>query len=344
MKKISLLLFSVFAISNSTSAQSGFESFALASNADSKKLFQSYFSPGMEGFINSMNNGWYHTAKVHKKFGFDISFGLNGSIAPSEKELFDISTLGLTSVTATNSGETILPTFAGSAPGRNLTVNTTVDGQDVTAKFESPEGVAKNFPLNIIPAPAIQLTVGLPFKLDLMARYVPEMSIGENEGSIDMFGIGLKKEITSWFGPIEKLPLHVSLLAAYTNMDVSYSTDLNSANLEIENGFTEFELSAFTVQAIASLNFPIINIYGGFGYNSGNANLNNSGTYTGKFTTSNGETVRTNLNIPTDFAFDSSGFRSTIGARLSLGFFKIFGAYTLQEFDTLTLGAAISIR
>ena len=27
----------------------------------------------MEGFINAMNGGWYHTAKVHKKLGFDIS-------------------------------------------------------------------------------------------------------------------------------------------------------------------------------------------------------------------------------------------------------------------------------
>ena len=49
----------------------------------------------MEGFINSMNGGWYHTAKVHKKLGFDISIGASGAQIPSKKDLINISELGL---------------------------------------------------------------------------------------------------------------------------------------------------------------------------------------------------------------------------------------------------------
>ena len=343
MKKFTLLCFSIFAITFSAKAQDGFEAILLADKADSKKLLQAYFNPGMEGFINSMNNGWYHTAKVHKKFGFDISFGLNGSLVPEEKELFSISALNLASVSATNPSKDLASTFAGPNETTSLTVNTTVNGQNASATFDSPGGVTDDLPLNAVPAPAVQLTVGLPFKIDAMVRFIPQTGFGEDEGKINMFGLGIKKEITSWFGPIDKLPLHVSLLAAYTNMDVSYGIDVDNQNLEITDGLTEFELSAYTFQAIASLNFPIINVYGGVGYSSGDSKFNISGQYVGVYNSPAGE-QRKNLDVPENLEFSSSGFRSTIGARLSLGFFKLFGAYTLQEYNTISLGAAISIR
>jgi hypothetical protein len=66
MKKRILILISVLTLSIQTKAQSNFENILLADVNDSQKLLQAYFAPGMEGFINAMNGGWYHTAKVHK--------------------------------------------------------------------------------------------------------------------------------------------------------------------------------------------------------------------------------------------------------------------------------------
>ena len=343
MKKLILFFLGIFALTFNTKAQDGFESILLADKADSQKLLQAYFAPGMEGFINAMGNGWYHTAKVHKPFGFDISIAANASIVPSEREMFNIATLGLSNGLTSNS--TSASTFAGPDETTTFTVRTKVDGNDVTANFEAPGGVTGDLPLNAVPAPVAQLSVGLPGKFEVMLRLVPEIGFGEDEGKIDMFGIGIKKEITSWFGPLDKLPLHVSLLAAYTKMDVSYGINVDNDNLNVTDGLTEFELSQFTVQAIASLNFPIINIYGGVGYGSGTSKFKISGQYIGKFTDDTTQQTRTKtLDVPSNLDFESNGFRSTIGARLSLGFLKIFGAYTLQEFNTATLGVAISIR
>jgi len=42
--------------------------------------------------------------------------------------------------------------------------------------------------------------------------------------------------------------------------------------------------------------------------------------------------------------FDASGVRATVGTRLSLGFFKIFADYTIQEYNTLAAGIAFSFR
>lgn len=343
MKRCILIFIGVFTLTFSLRAQDGFENILLADVADSKKLLQAYFAPGMEGFITSMNNGWAHTAKVHKTFGFDISLGISGSFIPSEKELFNITALGLTSVTSTSPTAS---TFGGPDSATTMTVNTTISGQAVSANFQSPGGVDLLF--NAVPAPIAQLNVGIPWKMDAMIRFVPKINLGEDAGSVKMLGLGLKKEITSWFGPMENTPLHVSLLAAYTTMDVNYSIDdQNSGELQIQNASTKFNLKAFTVQAIASLNFPIVNLYGGIGYNNGSSNFDMQGTFTGVYDTGfppPNDKVTKSLAIPSNLDFESKGFRTTLGARLSLGFFKIFTGITLQEYTTLSAGVAFNIR
>jgi hypothetical protein len=344
MKKCILIFLGVFTLINNLKAQEGFENILLADAADSGKLMQAYFAPGMEGFINSMNNGWAHTAKVHKPFGFDLSIGISGSSIPSGRETFNIASLGLTSVTSTSATAS---TFGGSDNTTDMTVNTIVNGQSVSADLEFPGGVKGELPLNAVPAPIAQLNVGLPGKFEAMIRLVPKINLGKDDGSVNMFGIGLKKEITSWFGPMDKTPLHVSLLAAYTTMEVDYGIDdTNSGEIQVQNALTEFRLKSFTVQAIASLNFPIINVYGGIGYNNGSASNKMSGTFTGVYQTGDpsNPTITKSLSVPSDLDFESSGFRTTLGARLSLGFFKIFADYTLQEYNALSLGIAFSVR
>jgi len=63
----------------------------------------------------------------------------------------------------------------------------------------------------------------------------------------------------------------------------------------------------------------------------------------GDYTLSYGAQTRT-ISDPLTSKFDASGFRTTGGVRLSLGFFKIFGSYTLQEYNTANLGVAFSFR
>ena len=352
MKKCNLIFMVVFTLSFATKAQDGFEGILLAEGSDVNKLMEGYFAPAMEGFIYGMNNGWAHTAKVHKVLGFDLTIGLSASAVPSEREIFSLA--GLSSISGANSA----PTFAGEDTQTALTVTRTLTIQDasspafgqtqtVTADLRMPGGIKDDLILNSIPAPIVQVNVGLPWEMEGMLRLLPKTDVGDDGGQINMLGLGLKKEITSWFGPMEKTPLHVSLLAAYTKMNVTYGIeDVNSGDLTINNGGAEFDLKAFTVQAIASLNFPIINLYGGFGYNSGSSSLSMKGTYQGNYNYSiNGQQYTETIALSTpDLSFNASGLSTTVGARLSLGFFKIFGSYTLQEYNTLNAGIAISIR
>lgn len=332
MKKI-IFIYTVFLSSiYNINAQDGFEGYLLADNNDRSQLINAYINPAMKGLIYGMNNGWYHTAKVHKPFGFDISIGLNASLVPEEDEMFSLS--GLTSI---NTGSITAATVAGSEDTTPITTVSFVENNvTYSTTFNAPGGIKESLPLNAVPAPAVQLSLGLPAKFEVSLRLVPK--VGSDDVKGDLFGIGLKKEITDWFGPIGKTPLHVSLLAAYTTMNVDYNI-ADSGDINVTDGIAEFKLNSYTVQAIASLNFPIINLYGGIGYGSGSSTLKMLGKYELNYA---GQTRV--INNPIDSKFDASGFRSTVGARLSLGFFKIFGSYTLQEYNTANLGVAISIR
>ena len=341
MKKSILIFIGVFTLTFNAKAQDGLESILLTGTADASKLTEAYIAPAMKGLIYGMNGGWYHTAKVHKKFGFDISIGLNASVVPTSDEVFRFADLGLSS--ATTSTSATAATVAGSNTLKpTVNVATTINGQNVTASFRMPGGVKDDLPLNAVPAPAVQFNLGLPFKLEAMLRLVPK--VGSDDVKGQLLGLGLKKEITSWFGPMDKTPLHVSLLAAYTSMTVDYDIQ-NDTSIRGSGQNAEFKLTSYTVQAIASLNFPIINFYGGIGYNSGSSSLKMNGRYELDYQPVAAGPVVTNvLNNPLDLNFDASGFRTTVGTRLSLGFFKIFGSYTFQEYNTINAGIAFSIR
>jgi hypothetical protein len=334
MKKYILIFIGIFVLSFNTKAQDGFEGYLLADVNDRSKLIEAYINPAMKGLIFSMNNGWYHTAKVHKTFGFDFTIGANASIVPGKDEIFSLS--GLTSV---NAGSITAASVAGSENNTPLTtVNFIENNVTYSTTFNAPGGVKESLPLSAVPAPAMQFSMGLPANFEVSLRFAPKSGYGSDDIEASLLGVGLKKEITDWFGPIGKTPLHVSLLAAYTTMTVDYNIN-STGDVTVQNGLAEFKLNAYTVQAIASLNFPIINIYGGIGYGSGNSTLK----MTGDYNLSYGPLTK-KITDPIDSKFNAGSMRTTAGLRLSLGFFKLFGSYTLQEYNTANLGIAFSFR
>ncbi|WP_299107448.1 DUF6588 family protein [uncultured Tenacibaculum sp.] len=338
MKKITFSFITMFVLAFSAKGQE-LETILLAKD-DAAKLTEAYINPVMKGLIYSSNSGWYHTAKVHKKLGFDITIGASGSFAPSKDDIFDLTKLGLSSNTTFTNNTSPTISAEENVPATTVTFNSTVAGQNVSANFGMPTGES----LNITPAPMVQVGIGLPFKFEAMARFVPK--VGTDDVKAGLFGIGIKKEITDWFGPMDKTPLHISLLAAYTNMTVDYEIGNVSGQVATTNGSAEFKLNSYTIQAIASLNLPIINFYGGVGYNGGTTNLDMLGDYTLTYQTNTTPSVQVQETVSNPLSINNSagGFNATAGARLSLGFFKIFGSYTLQEQNTLNAGMAFSFR
>ena len=329
-----------------------FESLLLASE-DASKLTESYINPGMKGIMYSMNGGWYTTAKTHKKFGFDITINANVSIVPDADQLFAFNQSDYEYLSLPN-GETSLPTVMGEDDTETM-VDVRIpigDGSSYKiASFEMPGGIAEDLPVNGVPTPMVQVGFGLPFKTDIKLRMVPNISFDDSVEA-NLFGLGLQHDLTQYLGPLDKLPLSVSILGAFTNMKVVYTIDDEDSSDGVTasaNGEAEFKMDTFTIQALASLDFKIITFYGGFGYNNGKSTVKLKGDYELEYDVedSSGNVIGTTsetVSDPINLDFDANGMRATLGTRLNLAFFKIFADYTFQEYNTITAGIAFSFR
>lgn len=346
-KKITLIVLLCFSM---VKAQE-LESIILSGN-DASRLTENYMNPLMQGLLYSLNGGWYTTAKTHKKFGFDLTVSANFSFIPDAKQNFTFNPADYEFLTTAN-GETSLPTIMSeNNTETTIDIRIPIDGTNTfkIGSFKMPGGITEDLPINAAPAPMIQAGLGLPTKTDIKLRFFPKTTFSDDVEA-GLIGVGLQHDITQYFGSIDKLPLSVSILGAFTTLKATYNINDDSLtdNVTIKNGETEFKMNTWTIQALGSLDFKIITLYAGLGYNNGKSEINIKGDYnlTYQIQDANGNvisTVNETISNPVNLDFEANGFRTTVGARLNLGPIKIFGDYTLQKFNTLSAGIAVSIR
>jgi len=314
------------------------------SPGDVNKLLSAYTDPLFKGFGNSLNGGWTNTAKTQKFLHFDIRISASASIVPDADKTYDVSSLGLTNIKATNSP--IAPTFGGD---KNLNTAITVSDptapNDPTRKYNTtlPAGV-----LQYIPAPQIQLTVGLIKNTDLTLRYIPTFQITSDVGSVGMFGFGLKHN----FGPdlSKTLPFDLALAVGYTRL--TYSKPLTvtpdagnggtSGSQDYSNQTLDGHFSGWNTQVILSKKLLFFTPFVSVGYLSSNTNVGLHGNF--PFVTG-----VNNLGKPTYTTYadpitvsgsnaSTSGARADVGFQLSLLFFKIYASYSLAAYQSVNAG------
>ena len=318
---------------------------------DASLLTQNYLNPAMKGLMYSMNDGWSTTAKVHEKFGFDITIGVNASFVPNADKAFTFVPSNYKFLSLPD-GQTQIPTVM-SENDYETRIDVSVPNGDETYRvgsFKMPGGITKDLPVNAVPAPVVQIGFGLPFKTDIKARFIPNSNVDEDFHA-SLWGLGLQHDLTQYLGTIEKLPLSISVLGAFTTMKVGYDLidDDPDDEVTVTNGKVDFKMDTWTVQALASLDFKIITLYGGVGYNNGKTSVKVKGNYTLTYDIedNNGNVIGTteeSISNPINLGFEANGMRATLGTRLNLSFFKIFADYTFQSYNTATVGIAFSVR
>lgn len=154
-----------------------------------------------------------------------------------------------------------------------------------------------------------------------------------------MYGVALQAEFTKWL-PVDKiLPVALSGLVAYTNVDAEYnltkSSGIAGSDKRLENN-----TNTWLLQFIASTKLPIINFYGGIGYISGESKSDVLGTYE----VTNGVVPADPITDPFSVSSKVSSVRGTIGAKLKLGFFRLNAEYHVSDFNALSLGVNFGFR
>src|SRR5690554_2531824 len=320
MKNLRLIvIFGLFA-GVSGMAQENLEDLIAAGIQDAQKFAKGYVSPGTEGMIHNMANGWIQSAEVKKPLRFDISIVGNATFVKKEHQTFTVNTAEYNNLKFRD-GSTIkeVATAFGENDPDVLVYSIVTNGDESReVEFKLPQGLA-SINMNIMPTAFLQARIGIFKGTEIKLRYFPK--IDQQDVNVGLYGAALQHDFTSWM-PAEKIfPVAISGLVAYSHVGASYKF----INHEIVSGIDQrfdLSLSSWLFQLQASTRMKIINFYGGLGYVSGNSNFDVLGNY--KVITGIPLDEQTNqFQDPFSVKNKVSDMRATIGANLRLGFFGL---------------------
>ena len=327
-------------------SESDLVNFLQAGKNDASKLMGAYLNPMIEGLSYSFNGGWYHTAKAHNTLGFDLGFSANAVFLPSSKYYFTPSTLGLqnTILTAPTSGKA--PTIVG--PDESTTYQSSIDTNgdgipDQTFSFNGPEGLdfKENIKVSGVLAPTVQLGIGIIKNTDLKIRWMPEVETGSSR--VKLLGFGILHDVKQHIPGIKTMPFDLSMLVAFTNIQGTTSTEgvFGKPQNDPREQLLDYSMNAWLFQALISKKISVVTFYGGIGYNTINTTADLKGSYTVVDNPTGTDFVLTD---PVSLPFKNNSFRLTAGVRLKLGPIYLNGDYSIQEYNTLSVGLGVAVR
>ena len=352
-KRFGTLLSTILLFSTVSFSQLGNVDFLKSVPADGAKFLQAYMAPWANAFGAGLNGGWYNTAKPHKLGGFDLTTSFNVTMIPSSFDKFDISTLKLTSLT----GSGLTPSISGpNTAGQQLTFKDPGTGTTL-ASYTAPPGTG----WKIIPVPTAQIGIGLPFGTELKVRYIPKLKI--KNGDISLWGVGVVHSLLQYLPGNKLLPFDVSLFGGYTKLTGNIPTNLQPgtpqayttpyvATTSFNNQNLNMNVSALNVSLLASLNVPVLTVYGGIGYCKTKTEMAFSGNFPtpGFVATPSPHSEYNNSGVITGDKFGKmsienfSGMRANIGIRIKMAVITIHADYTKAQYNVFSTGLGISFR
>jgi len=230
---------------NNNSGGNSFSQLIKSSPADATLLFQYYAEPLFKGLGTGLNSGWNNTAKTKKLLHFDLRITANIAQVPAGDQSFDVTKIGLSNHLQVDPSSTtnIAPTFGGSKNVPTPLMDIKDNNGNTIGTFNMPNGVIK-----YIPAPDIQLTIGLVHNTDITIRTTPTINIGNNSGSIGEIGFGIKHDIIQDFAGKKPFPFDLAIALNYNR--INYNAPLNvqpDDGIVPASGRQTFQINVFTV-------------------------------------------------------------------------------------------------
>lgn len=353
MKKLYALIFTTAMLmlsigaraqSNNNSSGSGFDQLIKSSPADATKLVQAFAEPLFKGFGIGLNSGWNNTAKTKKLLHFDLRITGNIAQVPTSESTFDVTKIGLSSHVApdASSPTNIAQTFAGDKNAANPILDIKDNNGNKISSFTMPKAVVK-----YIPAPNIQLTVGLVKNTDLTIRTTPSINIGSNGGSVGMIGFGIKHDLIQDFAKKVPKPFDLAIAVNYNRLNYNVPLTVNpdagtapapGSQTDFSNQKVKGTFSGTSVQAIISKKLLFFTPFLSVGYQTASTDFAVLGNY--PVTSSAG--VYTTISNPVSINETSiSGFRTDIGFQLNLAVFRIYASYSPGSYQSVNGGIGL---
>jgi hypothetical protein len=291
-----------------------------------------YTTPFLSGMGASLNTALYHSADLHDILGFDVGIKIGLVNFQNEDKTYTLNMPGTINMSiggimrtlsaGTHYPATIeAPTFVGSKDPVNVQTlpGATIGGVPLpaTTVFTHPGGLD----LTALPLPMPQAAIGLPFGLEVIGRFIPEVSAGD-AGKFSYSGFGLRYDVDQW------LPLFP--------IDIAVHFATQSLAFKDGNEKEVFNASAVAYGVEVSKKLLFITAYAGFQLENSTMSIADY-TYTDKVT---GSVVQ----VPGFDVEGKNGSRVTVGLRMLLLILNIHAEYSIAEHPVIGLGAGISIR
>src|SRR5699024_5111762 len=302
--------------------------------------------------------------KSHSTLGFDISINASLARVPGADRNFNIKKLDLKNLVYVEeeSSSPLTPTaFGNDQPGPTMAsyyTNPQTGQREQLFNFDMPQGAGFHY----VPAPMIQASVGLIKKTDISLRYMPSISLPKDI-NLNLFGVGLKHDITQWLPGDTFIPDNIAIQAGFTKLNTSIDFEVTPPDRsDIKNDYAastwegqkaDLSSNAFTMNALVGKSLPFVAVYGGFGYETSSLRIRTPGSYPivvpnedyQPNNTDSKSKIIQKVKNPIDISYgNESSFRGLLGLRLKLGFFNINASYTLSRYPVGRVGIGFSFR
>lgn len=171
---------------------------------------------------------------------------------------------------------------------------------------------------------------------------MPEVETGSSK--VKLLGFGVLHDVKQHIPGLKTLPFDLSALVAFTKIQGTTSTEgeFNKPQNDPRAQLLDYSMNAWLFQALISKKISVVTFYGGIGYNTINTTSDLKGSYVVVDDPSgNNDFV---LKDPVSLEFKNKSLRVTAGVRLKFGPIYLNGDYSIQEYNTLSVGLGVAVR
>ncbi|SFQ64891.1 hypothetical protein SAMN05444144_11212 [Flavobacterium akiainvivens] len=201
-----------------------------------------YITPAADAAVYQQSSGWITSPR--ERGLWDVTFGLHTNVffTPKRDRVFTVYNDDFQFFQLEEGFRAAVPTALGNDKQVYLTG---MIGND-PVRLETPEGID----METVAYPYLQGSVALPWGNELVVKYSPKVKL--EKSNYQVYGVGLKHNISRYFKSLEEEKIHIAVLAAYAKEDVSFNflnvqTDYGSLGINQINGLVDtwqFQLSA----------------------------------------------------------------------------------------------------
>jgi len=288
MKKITLFLLLISALSLSAQEVVNTGSLIQAGIEDGSKLVNAYITPLNKAIVYGLSDVTYSKIKKDQPHNLSFSVKMAYVSVPDEDLSFDVYDLDLQNLEPKDPAQHITPTVFGDS----LAVITLVSKQkDLLGRplieFDTPGGGESS----ALPLPFLSATYHMDYT-NLNVDFIPYITIPSSDLSIGLIGVSIQQDLGKFIKSLDDSPFGISIQTGFSYLfgdadlhvepDGIYSPVTPTGettgpydNQKLNIGYTSLNFGAYADYNLTEK----ISLFAGAGYNIGGSSIEINGTY-----------------------------------------------------------------